>query len=95
MQPRFSQRAGKRPYRLLEHPRFRAGYDFLRLRYESGELEPALGEWWERFQSASEAERAQMMVSDSEPHRRRRRRRRKPRAPGSAPAQGGDVSPAG
>ena len=95
LQPRFLQRAGKRPYRLLEHPRFRAGYDFLQLRCQCGELEPALGEWWERFQSASEAERAQMMVSDSEPHRRRRRRRRKPRAPGSAPAQGGDVSPAG
>ena len=95
MQPRFLQRAGKRPYRLLEHPRFRAGYDFLLLRCHSGEIEPALGEWWERFQSASEPERAQMMVSDSEPHQRRRRRRRKPRGPGGGPAQGGDASPAG
>ena len=95
LQPRFSQRAGKRPYRLLEHPRFRAGYDFLLLRCQSGEIEPALGEWWERFQSASESERAQMLVSDSEPHQRRRRRRRKPRGPRSAPAQGGDASPAG
>jgi poly(A) polymerase len=95
MQPRFLQRAGKRPYRLLEHPRFRASYDFLLLRCQSGELEPALGEWWERFQSAGEPERAQMMVSDSEPHQRRRRRRRKPRGPGSEPAQGGDASPAG
>ena len=77
MQPRFSQRAGKRPYRLLEHPRFRAGYDFLRLRCESGELEPALGEWWERFQRAGEAERAQMLMGDAEPGRRRRRRRRR------------------
>ena len=58
MQPRFLQRAGKRPYRLLEHPRFRAGYDFLLLRCESGELDAALGEWWERFQHAGEAERA-------------------------------------
>jgi len=77
MQPRFSQRAGKRPYRLLEHPRFRAGYDFLRLRCESGELEHALGEWWERFQRAGEAERAQMLMGDAEPRRRRRRRRRR------------------
>ena len=38
MQPRFLQRFGKRPYRLLEHPRFRAGYDFLLLRCESGEI---------------------------------------------------------
>jgi poly(A) polymerase len=95
MQPRFLQRAGKRPYRLLEHPRFRAGYDFLLLRCRSGELEPALGEWWERFQRAGEPERAQMLVSDSEPRKRRRRRRRKPRGPGGEPAQGGDASPAG
>ena len=94
MQPRFLQRAGKRPYRLLEHPRFRAGYDFLLLRCQSGELDPALGEWWERFQRASEPERAQMMVSDSEPHRRRRRRRRKPRGPGGGRARATAGTPA-
>jgi poly(A) polymerase len=75
MQPRFLQRSGKRPYRLLEHPRFRAGYDFLRLRCESGEVDPAIGEWWERFQHAGEAARAEMLVRGKEPGRRRRRRR--------------------
>ncbi len=30
LQPRFEQRSGQRPLRLLEHPRFRAAYDFLR-----------------------------------------------------------------
>ena len=94
MQPRFLQRAGKRPYRLLEQPRFRAGYDFLLLRCESGEVETALGEWWERFQHAGEAERAQMLTGEGEPRKRRRRRRRKPRGPAAAqPA--GDTSPAG
>ena len=39
MQPRFERRTGKSPYKLLEHPRFRAGYDFLLLRCESGELD--------------------------------------------------------
>ena len=34
LQPRFENRAGKRPYGLLEQPRFRAGYDFLVLRAE-------------------------------------------------------------
>ncbi len=77
LQPRFLQRAGHRPYRLLEHPRFRAGYDFLLLRCESGEVDPAIGEWWTRFQSAAEAERQQMLVRDGEP--KKRRRRRKPR----------------
>ena len=36
---RFEQRSGQRPYRLLEHPRYRAGWDFLELRCKSGELE--------------------------------------------------------
>ncbi|MDH3289052.1 MAG: polynucleotide adenylyltransferase PcnB [Betaproteobacteria bacterium] len=77
LQPRFLQRSGKRPYRLLEHPRFRAGYDFLRLRCESGEVDSAIGEWWERFQHAGEAARAEMLVRGEEPGRRRRRRRRR------------------
>ncbi len=88
MQPRFLQRSGKRPYRLLEHPRFRAGYDFLRLRCESGEIDAAIGEWWERFQHAGEAARAQMLVQRAEPGRRRRRRRR-PRRKGPGSAAGG------
>jgi len=77
LQPRFEQRFGKRPFRLLAHPRFRAGYDFLRLRCESGDADPALGEWWERFQRAGEAERGQMLVAEGEPRKRRRRRRRR------------------
>jgi poly(A) polymerase len=95
MQPRLSQRSGKRPYRLLEHPRFRAGYDFLLLRSQSGDADSLLGEWWERFQHAGETARSQMLVSDTEPRGRRRRRRRKPRGPGGGPAQGGDAGPAG
>jgi len=76
LQPRFPQRAGKRPYRLLEHPRFRAGFDFLVLRAQSGDVDAALGDWWERFQHAGENERAQMLVADAAPRGRRRRRRR-------------------
>ena len=94
LQPRFLQRAGKRPYRLLEHPRFRAGYDFLLLRGESGDADSALGEWWERFQRAGENERAQMLVADAAPRGRgRRRRRRGPRGHGG-PAHGGGEAPA-
>lgn len=88
MQPRFEQRSGRRPHRLLELPRFRAGYDFLLLRCESGELDAELGEWWTRFQDADGAERERMLVPDSGP--KKRRRRRKPKAQGNVP---GDVSP--
>ncbi|MNC90741.1 Poly(A) polymerase I precursor [compost metagenome] len=97
LQPRLLQRSGKRPYRLLEHPRFRAGYDFLLLRCESGEADAALGEWWERFQRAGETEREQMLVTEGAPRSGRRRRRRKPRGHGGAPqpGPGGDTSPVG
>ena len=83
LQPRFEQRAGRRPYRLLELPRFRAGYDFLLLRCESGELDTEIGEWWTQFQDANEGEREALLKPDSAP-KKRRRRRRKPG--GDAPA---------
>ena len=79
MQPRFEQRAGQRPYRLLEQPRFRAAYDFLLLRCESGEVEKSLGDWWTSFQDAGDDARATMLVADAAPAtKRRKRRRRKP-----------------
>ncbi|MBB5018125.1 poly(A) polymerase [Chitinivorax tropicus] len=83
LQPRFEQRAGKRPFRLLENPRFRAGYDFLCLRAESGEVEMELAEWWTRFQDVDGAERERMLIKDeAQPAKKRRRRRRKPNAKG-------------
>ena len=52
MQPRFERRTGKSPYKLLEHVRLRAGYDFLLLRCESGEIDAEIGEWWTDFMNA-------------------------------------------
>jgi len=77
LQWRLTHRSGQRPYRALEHPRFRAGYDFLQLRCESGELDAELGQWWEKFQHASNEARAAMLVADTGPKRRRRPRRRR------------------
>jgi poly(A) polymerase len=79
LQPRLLQRSGRRPYRLLEHPRFRAGFDFLQLRCESGEVENEVFAWWDRFKDAGEEERARMLMPDREGVKRKRRRR-KPRA---------------
>lgn len=79
MQPRFEQRSGQRPFRVLEQPRFRAAYDFLLLRCESGEVDKSLGDWWTSFQDADADARAAMLVADSAPaKKRRKRRRRKP-----------------
>jgi poly(A) polymerase len=77
LQPRFQQRSGQRPFRLLEHPRYRAGWDFLALRCASGELEgelASLAEWWERFADAPQAERLAMLRPDEAPKRKRRAR---------------------
>lgn len=60
MQSKFSRTVGSRPYRLLEQPKFRAGYDFLQLRAETGGADPALVEWWTGFQAAGEDVRQQM-----------------------------------
>jgi poly(A) polymerase len=86
MQPRFLQRSGRRPFRILENPRFRASYDFLLLRCASGELDPAVGEWWTRFQHANDTQRAEMLIDEEEPKRKRRRRRRRSQ-PQAAPEQ--------
>jgi poly(A) polymerase len=82
MQPRFEQRYGKRPYALLTHPRYRAGYDFLLLRCESGEEPLELGEWWTLFADASTEERTAMLLPDKGPKKRRRKpRKKKPESP--------------
>ena len=57
MQPRFERRSGNGPFSLVEQPRFRAGFDFLRLRADAGEIEPELAEWWEDFSLGTDEER--------------------------------------
>ncbi len=71
LQSRLKNTRGKRPHRLLEHQRFRAAYDFLLLRAESGEADPALGDWWTKFQ-----EEHGVPESKAQPRRKPRRRRR-------------------
>jgi poly(A) polymerase len=61
MQPRFDKRTGQSPFSLIEQPRFRAGFDFLRLRALVAEVEEELAHWWETFSLASEAVRRDMV----------------------------------
>ena len=75
LQPRFEQRSGQRPFRLLEHPRFRAAYDFMLLRADSGELAEEISDWWTDFQQVGQEEREAMLVAEERPRRSRRRRR--------------------
>ena len=81
LQPRFEQRSGKRPYGVLEQPRFKAGYDFLLLRAESGEVPTELGQWWATFMNCDGDARAAMLLPvKPDEAKKRRRRKRKPAA---------------
>jgi poly(A) polymerase len=108
MQPRFDRRTGSGPASLVEQPRFRAGFDFLRLRADAGEADPELARWWEAFSLASPGERHALVdQARQQEHARRvaagpdasapaakkrRRRRRKPAGEGGGSA---DVAPTG
>lgn len=61
MQPRFERRTGQGPLTLVEQPRFRAGFDFLRLRADVGEVDLALAEWWQVFSLAEPDVRADLI----------------------------------
>ena len=61
MQIRFVKRVGSSPYAMLEQPRFRAGFDFLRLRAQTGEIDIELAEWWEKFSTAYDDVRHDMI----------------------------------
>ncbi len=79
LQQRLTRREGKRALQTLEHPRFRAAYDFLLLREEAGERLDGLGLWWTRFQDVDENERNDM-ISNLPKTAKKRSRRRKPAA---------------
>ena len=83
LQPQFEARTGSRPFRLLAQARFRAGYDFMLVRVQIGELPQEIADWWTRFQQADEEEKQLLIsqVKQASPktgHRRRIRRRTPP-----------------
>ncbi|MFY9127748.1 MAG: polynucleotide adenylyltransferase PcnB [Limnohabitans sp.] len=61
MQPRFEKRIGSAPFTLVEQPRFRAGFDFLRLRAEVADVELTLADWWQEFSMADDAAREDLI----------------------------------
>ena len=91
MQPRFERRVGNGPLTLVEQPRFRAGFDFLRLRAEAGEVDAALGTWWEEFSLAGEEVRRDMLGELRE--HEHTRRRIAPAGTADETAQAGSAAP--
>ena len=87
MQPRFERRVGNSVMTLVEQPRFRAGFDFLRLRAEAGEIDAGLAAWWEAFSLAQPDERRELMSQVREKEHPPRRVRAHP------PATAGEGAP--
>jgi poly(A) polymerase len=87
LQPRFNRRSGVKSLSLMQHPRFRAAYDFLLLRAQCGVADPELAKWWTEIQVLPHEERVALVQARPAdptaegdtapaPGRRRRRRRR-------------------
>ncbi len=74
MQPRFERRTPSAAYGLVEQPRFRAGFDFLRLRADGGEIDAALATWWERFSLADDEARRELLEEARREDQERRAR---------------------
>ena len=72
MQPRFDRRTASSAASLAGQPRFRAGYDFLRLRADVGEVDVELADWWEDYHLGDDDEREALVqaVRGSGNHRR-------------------------
>jgi poly(A) polymerase len=82
MQPRFEKRVGSAPFGLVEQARFRAAFDFMRLRAEIGELDMVLSDWWEAFSLANDDLRNDMVDEVKlEQQQQRAKTVRAPRAP--------------
>ena len=50
LQLKLETRLGHQPYKILNHPRFRAAYDFLLIREKANGQDKELGKWWTSFQ---------------------------------------------
>lgn len=81
LQFRFPRRNGTRALNLLEHPRFRAAYDFLAIRALAKDESMELANWWTSFQEESPEKQLEMISALNEVNPApKKRRRRKPKA---------------
>jgi poly(A) polymerase len=86
MQTRFERRTPSAAASLVEQPRFRAGFDFLRLRADVGEVPPDLAEWWEDYSLGTDEER-EALLRDLKGHAKSHAPRRVPGPRRATPMQ--------
>jgi poly(A) polymerase len=80
LQPRLEKRRGPQAFKLLEHPRFRAAYDFLLLRTQSGEIDTQHAQWWTAFIAGDSHQREALL----EMQNKRTPRQRKKQTPSAS-----------
>jgi poly(A) polymerase len=84
LQPKFNARVGSKPSRLISHPRFRAAFDFLSLRAQTGGADLEIAKWWETYQNVNETEQRKMTAPSRQTKNtkspRKRNYHRKPKA---------------
>ncbi|HAU24254.1 MAG TPA: hypothetical protein DCX09_06190 [Gammaproteobacteria bacterium] len=76
LQNRLTHRAHRTIDATLNHPRFRAAYDFLLLREAAGESLGESGEWWTVYQFGDTTQRDELLEQLPNTRRKRRRKRR-------------------
>ncbi|MFT5420169.1 MAG: poly(A) polymerase [Candidatus Endobugula sp.] len=78
LQWRLALRTGKKAEKMLDHEKFRAGYDFLLMREAAGEQLNGLGNWWTHFQDAPLEERETMISAlQPAPQKKKHKKRNK------------------
>lgn len=80
-QLRLQRRSGRKAAELIEHRRFRAGYDFLLLREQAGEHTGDLGKWWTDMQALPPEQRLTNVANTGETRKRPRRNRNRRSTP--------------
>ena len=63
LQLKLETRLGHQPYKILNHPRFRAAYDFLLLREEAARDSQGMGNWWTQFQQINRSGKIELLKS--------------------------------
>lgn len=77
LQNRLIQRRSFMIPQLMQHPRFRAAYDFILLRAQIQEIPAEIGEWWTQFLLLDETQQKKWLESIAEPQRKKHYFRKK------------------
>lgn len=93
IQPRFEKRVGSAPFGLVQQERFRAAFDFMRLRADIGEVDEALADWWQEFSTGDDQYREDLVDQVRQETQKRPRAPKMQRAP--APVDRPDAAPGG